>query len=97
MRQDALVAVGEQMMPNHCISFFRGEILAFFNLVRTSSSRHVETISLLPDLQSRHCGVSVSDDFMQHAGGVRAQSMETKKKPEMAIPCVPQIRREIAF
>ena len=42
-----------RFLSNHCISFFRVEILAFLNLVRTSSSGHAETISLLADLQSR--------------------------------------------
>ena len=91
-----LVQIGP-LLPNHCTSFFRVEILAFLNLVRTSSSGHAETIFLLSDLQSRDCGLSVSGDFARHGGGVRKPFCRKNKKPEMAVPCDPQIRREISF
>ena len=62
------------------ISFFRVEILAFLNLVRTSSSGHAETISLLAHLQRRDCGLSVSGDFARHGGGVGEPFFRVKRR-----------------
>ena len=62
-----------RFLPNYCISFFRVEIIASLNVVRTSSSGHTETTSLLADLQSLGCGLSVSVlvDFARHGGDGR--------------------------